>query len=119
VYAITGARRSLSEDVDARQRRYVISMSVRTACFIAAVFVPYGPARFVLVIAALVLPYLAVVIANGGREPNSSPPQAQLFDHHRALSSSLGGDSPQQPDADPGAREGQGRVPPRGDRLAS
>lgn len=119
MYAITGARRSLTEDVDGRQRRYIISMSIRTACFVAAVLVPYGPARFVLVIAALVLPYLAVVMANGGREPTSGPPQAHLFDHHRELSSSLEGDPGADAGAGPTGRREEPTGPAGDDRLAS
>ncbi|MFF7919414.1 DUF3099 domain-containing protein, partial [Streptomyces cyaneofuscatus] len=37
VFRITGARTGLQEDVRGRQRRYVISMSIRTASVILAV----------------------------------------------------------------------------------
>ncbi|KWX04342.1 hypothetical protein TH66_06940 [Carbonactinospora thermoautotrophica] len=67
VYQITGARKSLSEDVAYRQRRYLISMSIRTVCFVLAV-VFHGPMRWIMFVAALTLPYFAVVFANGGRE---------------------------------------------------
>ena len=36
---ITTATRGRNADIDARQRRYLISMGVRTACFVAAVVV--------------------------------------------------------------------------------
>lgn len=75
VYRISGARKGLTEDVRARQRRYVISMSVRTVCFLLAV-VFTGPLRWAMLAGALLLPYVAVVIANAGREPNSDPPPA-------------------------------------------
>jgi hypothetical protein len=39
-------------------------MSIRTVCFIAAVAVGPGWLRWVLVAAALLLPYVAVVMAN-------------------------------------------------------
>jgi hypothetical protein len=68
VYRVTSARRGLREDVGARERRYVVTMSVRTLCLLLAVVV-HGPLRFVCVAAAVVLPYIAVVFANGGREP--------------------------------------------------
>jgi hypothetical protein len=42
-------------------------MGVRTLCFLATVFT-HGPTRWVFFTAALLLPYFAVVIANGGRE---------------------------------------------------
>ena len=37
VFRITGARQGLADDVRARQRRYVVSMLVRTAAVIATV----------------------------------------------------------------------------------
>jgi hypothetical protein len=67
VYQITSARRGVRDDVERRTRRYLISMGVRTACFLGAVAVGGWP-RWVLLAGALVLPYLSVVFANGGRE---------------------------------------------------
>jgi hypothetical protein len=61
---ITTAATSHHADIAARQRRYVISMGIRTVCFIAAVAVGPGWLRWVLVAAALLLPYVAVVMAN-------------------------------------------------------
>jgi hypothetical protein len=63
VYSVTGVRRGTSDDLAQRQRRYLISMSIRTVCFVLAV-VTHGPLRWVLVAAAVVLPYIAVVMAN-------------------------------------------------------
>ena len=62
--AITTAPTSHGDDIDRRRRRYVISMAIRTACFIAAVLVGDGWLRWVLVAAAFILPYVAVVMAN-------------------------------------------------------
>ncbi|GAA2152172.1 hypothetical protein GCM10009760_48400 [Kitasatospora kazusensis] len=70
VFRITGARSSLSEDVRGRQRRYVISMLVRTACVLLSV-VLWDVQRYVAFAAlggAVLLPYFAVLIANAGRE---------------------------------------------------
>ncbi|WP_424636711.1 DUF3099 domain-containing protein [Embleya sp. AB8] len=78
VYQISGARKGLTEDVAGRQRRYVISMSIRTVCFVAAVFTP-SPWRWILVAGALFLPYIAVVLANAGREPTSNAPVEAQF----------------------------------------
>lgn len=61
---ITTASSSRNADIAARQRRYVISMAIRTVCFVAAVVVGPGWLRWVLVVAALLLPYVAVVMAN-------------------------------------------------------
>jgi hypothetical protein len=66
VHTITGAQRALSKEQSDRTRRYLISMGIRTACVIAAIFVPGWP-RWVFIAGAVILPYLAVVIANAGR----------------------------------------------------
>lgn len=65
---ITTAPASRSDDISGRQRRYVISMTIRTLAFIAAVAVGPGWLRWVLIAAALVLPYVAVVLANAGNQ---------------------------------------------------
>lgn len=60
----------MSEDIRYRQRRYVIHMTIRTICLILAVAVPMPlPLRVVVIAGAIFLPYVAVVLANGGREP--------------------------------------------------
>lgn len=78
VYRITGARQSLADDVRGRQRRYVASMLVRTVAVLLTVLLwnvsrPLSAVTFVL---GLVLPYIAVVIANAGRERAPTPPTA-------------------------------------------
>ena len=60
---ITTAVTSRGDDIAARQRRYLFSMGVRTACFVGAILAD-GVLRWVLVGAAVVLPYVAVVMAN-------------------------------------------------------
>lgn len=73
VYRITGAPTALSEDLRGRTRRYLLSMGLRTACFIGACVVS-GPMRWVLIVGAVLLPYLAVVFANAGRAARGSAP---------------------------------------------
>ena len=73
-YRITTARKSVAEDQATRVRGYVISMSIRIVCFILA-FVASGWLRWVFVAAALIIPYVAVVFANGGREPTAETPE--------------------------------------------
>ena len=63
---ITTANASRAADIAARQRRYLLAMGFRTVCFVAAIFVTLTWARVLLIIAALVLPYVAVVMANAG-----------------------------------------------------
>ena len=61
---ITTATTSRADDIASRQRRYVVSMAIRTGCFVAAVAVGPGWVRWVLVAGAVLLPYVAVVMAN-------------------------------------------------------
>jgi hypothetical protein len=49
-------------------------MSIRTACFIGAVLSP-SPYRWFLIVGAVTLPYVAVVMANAGREKSFEPMQ--------------------------------------------
>jgi hypothetical protein len=74
---ITDAREGMSADISYRQRRYLLMMSIRIVCFVAAilVFVYHGGwlAAFPLV-GAIAIPYFAVVFANGGREPAGRRP---------------------------------------------
>lgn len=67
VYSISSVGRSTSDDQAARNRRYMLSMSIRVICFAAAVWVD-GWLRWVLLAGSLVLPWVAVVVANAGRE---------------------------------------------------
>ena len=63
---ITTASTSRDEDIAARQKRYLLAMGFRTVCFVAAIFVTETWLRVVLIVGALVLPYVAVVMANAG-----------------------------------------------------
>lgn len=82
VYTITEAQRALSVEQVGRTRRYLVSMGIRTVCFIAAIFTPGWP-RWALIAAAIVLPYLAVVVANAGRE-NDEPGDVGVEEQPRA-----------------------------------
>jgi hypothetical protein len=59
-------------------------MMIRTACFILAVILP-SPFRWFALFGAVTLPYVAVVIANAGRE-TITPGAALLSKKPRALS---------------------------------
>ena len=65
--SITSAQESLTNDQSGRARRYFISMMIRTACFILTVILP-SPYRWIALSGALLLPYVAVIVANAGRE---------------------------------------------------
>ena len=71
-YLVTEAQPPLSADIASRQRRYLIMMGIRIACFAAtiALFVEgAGWWAAIPAVGAITIPYFAVVIANGGREP--------------------------------------------------
>ncbi len=64
VVRITTAPHNPLDDIDTRRRRYVISMTIRTLCFVGAVLVGDNWLRWVLMAGAFFLPYFAVVVAN-------------------------------------------------------
>ncbi|MFD4260655.1 DUF3099 domain-containing protein [Streptomyces sp. NPDC058534] len=120
VFRITGARTGLHDDVRARQRRYVISMSVRTVSVVLAACL-WNVERHVAIVAlvlGVVLPYIAVVIANAGRENAPSlpstfvrPPTAPMILPPRADDASAESD-PEDATSDPSpgaAGESRGR----------
>lgn len=68
--SITSASRPHSEELRGREFRYVVSMGVRTLCFLLAlVFMKHWVTWFFLA-GAVFLPYIAVVIANAGAAPD-------------------------------------------------
>ncbi len=66
VHSITGAATPHSDDLDLRIRRYLISMGIRTVCVVLALVVHNWPLRWVFIVGAVGLPYVAVVMANVG-----------------------------------------------------
>ena len=64
---ITTAAESRNADIAVRQRRYLLSMSLRTLCFVGAILASLAGIHWlwpILIVGALVLPYVAVVMAN-------------------------------------------------------
>jgi hypothetical protein len=55
---------SRTAEIRERERRYVFLMLFRVVCFIAATLIFHGPARWLAVALAVMLPWLAVVLAN-------------------------------------------------------
>jgi predicted anti-sigma-YlaC factor YlaD len=76
VFSVTSLPPSLEEDQAQRMRRYLVSMGIRTACFILAVValavLHWTVIGWTLVVGAAVLPYVAVVMANAARSPQST-----------------------------------------------
>ncbi len=67
VTLVTTAGRSHSDDIALRQRRYVMTQSVRIVCVVLAAFLPVPVAwKGVLILGAVLLPWFGVVMANAG-----------------------------------------------------
>ncbi len=75
---ITTATRPRSQDIAARQRRYLFSMSIRTICFVLAILFRNTPATWFFVVGAIFLPYVAVVVANAGASPDPGGMEAYV-----------------------------------------
>jgi Flp pilus assembly protein TadB len=72
---VTTAPVSPADDRRQRERRYLVTMAVRVVAFIVAIVFATGWIRVVAVILALVLPWVAVVLANAGpRKPAKNAP---------------------------------------------
>lgn len=95
---ITSAPEPLGESIQGRQRRYLISMSIRTACVLLAVIVPGWP-RWLFIAGAVFLPYIAVIFANAGRERGEGPVEGPSF-----LELAAGGTEPDGGMPDEGVR---------------
>ncbi|WP_202918319.1 DUF3099 domain-containing protein [Streptomyces cavernae] len=102
VFRITGARKGLEADVRGRQRRYVISMSVRTVSVILAAVLwnVERPVAIVALVLGATLPYIAVVIANAGRENAPSLPSTFVSMPPRPMLASSHQDAAADDDAD-------------------
>jgi hypothetical protein len=102
VFSVTTAPTSRVLDQDTRIRRYLWTMGVRTGCFIVAV-IATGWIRWVAVGAAVVLPYVAVILANavGPRQPGTVPAVTPYIDPTIRI-----GDAPHPPDQAPGRADG-------------
>ena len=70
--SISSAKYAHSDEIPGRMKKYLISMVIRTACFIGAIFTD-GIIRWVLIAGSLILPYIAVVVANAGQEQSFAP----------------------------------------------
>jgi hypothetical protein len=81
---ITSAAASRNADIATRQRRYLLSMSLRTLCFVGAIVASLLGIHWlwpILIVGALVLPYVAVVMANAATTKSDG---FALLDHGSA-----------------------------------
>lgn len=80
---ITTAPRSRRDEIAGRQRRYVISMTIRTVCFVLAVFSIGHWFMWVFITGSFVLPYVAVILANAGAPTDPEHLDDVVPDPHR------------------------------------
>jgi hypothetical protein len=83
---ITSAARPRSEDINGRQRRYLISMGIRTLCFLLAVVSMGHWFMWVFLAGSVFLPYVAVVLANAGVAPDPGGSEHDYQPDLRAIS---------------------------------
>jgi len=82
VFSITSAATSQSEEIGGREKRYAISMGIRTICFVGCVAIvsttsmPWSLFGWLLLVGALLLPYTSVILANAGVRKKGAGPSA-------------------------------------------
>jgi Protein of unknown function (DUF3099) len=115
-HLVTEAAKPRSEDIAYRERRYLIMMGFRIACFGLTIILFASGAGWLAAIpavGAIVIPYFAVVFANGGREPTSTrgfrPYEPKLPERYSGPGDGAPGSPPVagQPDASGPADQGQ------------
>ncbi|MBM7520531.1 DUF3099 domain-containing protein [Nocardioides nitrophenolicus] len=85
---ITTAGSSPQDDLARRQKKYVIAMTIRTLCFVGAAISGAAGIHWlwpILIAGAIVLPYVAVVMANAGDSRSSELPLTGGGDAQRQL----------------------------------
>ena len=80
VHSISDARESHTDEMRSRMIKYSISMGVRLVCLILVFFVE-GWMMWVVIAGAVVLPYFAVILANGGSDVSNIQHSDALVDH--------------------------------------
>jgi hypothetical protein len=79
VTVVTSAALSHTDDIALRQRRYILTQSMRIACVILATMLPVPLAwKGVLIAGAVGLPWFGVVMANAGPTLNRRRSTAML-----------------------------------------
>lgn len=85
---ITTAGSSPQDDLARRQKKYVIAMTIRTLCFIGAAISGAAGIHWlwpILIAGAIILPYVAVVMANAEDSRSSALPLTGGGDAQRQL----------------------------------
>lgn len=116
-YSITGAQAPHSQGVETRMRRYALKMALRLV-FIVLALVTDGWIRWTCVAAAMVLPWVAVVLANGSDRAEVRDVSAYTDPAPRPLPSpdpaGQGAHTPKEDVIEGEFREGRGASPTRG-----
>jgi DUF3099 family protein len=75
VYGITTAEDSHTDDISRRQKQYILTMLIRVVSIVVVVSVPgiSWQIKILLCLVATIIPYIAVVRANGGPTPPKDP----------------------------------------------
>lgn len=77
---ITDARTAHTDEMRARMIKYSVSMGIRVVCLFLLFFV-HGWLLWVVIAGAVVLPYFAVIIANGGSDTRNMTASDAMIDH--------------------------------------
>lgn len=72
---VTTMTETAQEERQARLRQYLLTMAIRSACFILMVWVR-GPLLIVLALGAIFLPMIAVMLANHAKTRRQKPVEA-------------------------------------------
>lgn len=96
VYGITTADSSHTEDITRRQKQYIYTMLFRVASIVVVVFVPgiSWPLKIGLCLVATIIPYVAVIRANGGPAQQQDPTNLMIGPPQRTA---LGSEQPGLP----------------------
>ncbi|MBZ5733922.1 DUF3099 domain-containing protein [Nocardioides sp. TRM66260-LWL] len=81
---ITTVGGNRSDDIATRQKRYLLSMSLRSLCFVGAVIAGLAGIGWlwpILIAGAIILPYFAVVLANVSTQRTDSFELRRTIDH--------------------------------------
>lgn len=84
VHSVTTAPASRALDIEARRRRYLWTMGVRTVCFVLAILAS-GWLRWSLAAFAVLLPFFAVLLANAAGPRGPGQVQGVIHDPGRRL----------------------------------
>ncbi len=101
VYSITAANQAHSADLSKRMGRYVFAMGTRMVCIVLTLVLP-SPWRWIALVGAVGLPYVAVLLANAGARPGPAPDAFGFDRTTTALTSGAAGSPSGVPDPVPG-----------------